>query len=419
MKEGLGTPEVDTVIASRDVWAGGDESLDAVKDGRITSFPHWQESAGRGPMVKNCVRDLHVRSLLRTSAGWKSVFLPLCILLVGCRKGPTNSESQIFFSRVPVADVGGPEITDTIEGRVSPGRADQRIVLYAKSESRWWVQPSAETPFTNIQGDSTWKNKTHLGTDYAALLVNPGYEPPPSTEELPGQGGGVAAVAVVQGQGRDPSPPKILHFSGYDWIVRTAPSLRGGWRNTFSSANAWVDDAGALHLRITNDHDQWSCAEVQTTRDLGYGTYAFVVRDVSQLERSAVLTLFTWDGAGPEQNRRELAFEISRWGSLYDNDNMGFVVQPYYLPNNVVRFRAPDGVLTNTFQWEPGKVTFTTYAGSHITGGTAPLIQHVFTSGIFAPGGHAARMNLYIFGKGQVPLQHGNEVVIEKFAYYP
>jgi len=358
-------------------------------------------------------------SHMRTCAWRKSASFFLCALLAGCNRGSVGSTPEIVFSKVPAADVGGPEITDTIEGRVSSARAGQQIVLYAKSEGRWWIQPLVETPFTKIQSDSTWKNKTHLGTDYAAMLVNPGYEPPPSPEELPAQGGGVAAIAFVQGRGADPSPPKILHFSGYDWVVRTAPSRRGGSRNTFSSANAWVDDTGALHLRIAKDADQWTCAEVQVNRHLGYGTYAFVVRDISRLERSAVLTLFTWDGAGPEQNRRELAFEISRWGSPYDNDNMGFVVQPYYIPTNVVRFHAPDGLLTSTFRWEPGQVTFTTYAGSHVAGGVAPVKEHVFTSGIPAPNGHAARINLYIFGKGEVPLQHENEVVIEKFAYYP
>jgi hypothetical protein len=30
-----------------------------------------------------------------------------------------------------------------------------------------------------------------------------------------------------------------------------------------------------------------------------------------------------------------------------------------------------------------------------------------------------ARMNLYFFGKGQIPLQHENEIVIEKFEFFP
>lgn len=365
------------------------------------------------------MKTSHMQPEMHTTARWESACLFLaCLLLASCNRS-SNGPPQIVFSKVPVADVGGPEITDTIEGRVSGVRADQRIVLYAKSEGRWWVQPLVETPFTDVRDDSTWKNKTHLGTEYAALLVNPGYTPPSSPEELPVQGGGVAAVALVQGKGANPSPSKTLHFSGYDWIVRTAPSLRGGSRNTFSSSNAWVDESGALHLRISKDRDRWSCAEVQTTRDLGYGTYSFVVRDISQLESSAVLTLFTWDGAGPEQNRRELAFEMSQWGSPHEDHNIGFVVQPYYIPTNVVRFHAPDGLLTNTFRWEPSEVTFTTYAGSHLAGGVPPVSRHVFTSGIPSPAGHSAHMNLYVFGKGELPLQHENEVVIEKFAYYP
>ena len=63
--------------------------------------------------------------------------------------------------------------------------------------------------------------------------------------------------------------------------------------NSFDPANAWTDENGALHLRVTKNQDGWSCAEVRLTRSLGYGTYLFVVRDISHLEPSAVLTLFT------------------------------------------------------------------------------------------------------------------------------
>jgi len=57
--------------------------------------------------------------------------------------------------------------------------------------------------------DSKWKNVTHLGEEYAALMVDPSYSPPQITEVLPATGGAVAAVAVVKGQTPDPSsPPK-------------------------------------------------------------------------------------------------------------------------------------------------------------------------------------------------------------------
>jgi hypothetical protein len=357
---------------------------------------------------------------MRNAVQWnRASCLLACLLLVGCNRGSVGSDPQITFSKIPPSDAAGPDRLDPIEGRASGAKQGQQIVLYAKSEGRWWIQPSPDDPFTKIQSDAKWQNQTHLGTEYAALLVDPNYYPAENTLALPSQGGGVKAVAIAKGQSTESATPrKTLHFSGYDWIVRIAPSHRGGSRNTFDPGNAWVDESGALHLRIAKVGDQFSCAEVQLSRSLGYGTYVFVVRDISHLEASAVLTLFTWDGAGPEENRRELAFEISRWGS-YNKDNSTFMVQPYYIPTNFVRFYSPPGVLTNSFHWEPGRVTFTTYAGSHVTGRVPPLEQRVFSSGVPAAGGDAARMNLYIFRKGEIPLQHENEIVIERFEYYP
>ena len=357
---------------------------------------------------------------LRTNAKWKIVLcLLISVVLAGCKSGSVSSVPKIAFRKVPMSDAIGPDKLETIEGDAKGAQPGQRVILYAKSEGRWWVQPDTEQPFTKIQADATWQNQIHLGTEYAALLVDAKYYPPENTLVLPVQGGGVLAVAVAQGKSPESlPPPKILHFSGYDWTVRSAPSHRGGSRNTFDPGNAWVDEAGDLHLRISKKQDQFSCAEVQLSRSLGYGTYVFVVRDISHMEPSAVLTLFTWDGGGPEENRRELAFEISRWGSR-DKENTSFMVQPYYIPTNFVRFYAPAGVLTNSFRWEPGQATFATYAGSHVTGGVSPISQHVFNSGIPPAGGDAARMNLYIFRKGEIPLQHENEVVIERFEYYP
>ena len=226
---------------------------------------------------------------------------------------------------------------------------------------------------------------THLGEECAALLVEPSYSPPQSTEVLPATGGTIAAVAIVKGQTADPSSPlKMIHFSGYDWLARDLLSYRGGSMNSFDPAKAWTDENGALHLRVTKNQDGWSCAEVQLTHSLGYGTYVFVVRDISHLESPVVLSLFTWDGMGTDLNRQELDIEMSQWG-VPNGENAQYVVQPYYLPTNVVRFNAPAGVLTHAFRWEPRQVTFTTYAGAQLTGRANPLNQHVFTAHVPVP----------------------------------
>jgi hypothetical protein len=212
-------------------------------------------------------------------------------------------------------------------------------------------------------------------------------------------------------------PPKTLSFSGYDWAISSGFIYRAGSRNNFDPANVWTEANGALHLRISGSQGKWTAAEVKLTRSLGYGTYRFKVRDSTHLEPSAVLTLVSWDGVGTEQNRSELDVELSRWGYL-NNDNAHYVVQPYYVPANIVRFRIPAGVFTHSFQWEPGQVTFSTAAGSGNT--EAPLLkQHAFTSGVPSAGNESVRISLYVFDKGQVPLENENEVVIEKFEYLP
>src|SRR5580704_7255908 len=110
----------------------------------------------------------------------------LC-LLGGCRGGSGKPAPVIEFSRIPQADPGGRETQDIIEGFVRGSQPGQQIVLYAKS-GRWWVQPLVTHPFTKLAAQASpmkWTNATHLGTEYAALLVEPGYHPPPALDNLP------------------------------------------------------------------------------------------------------------------------------------------------------------------------------------------------------------------------------------------
>jgi len=258
-----------------------------------------------------------------------------------------------------------------------------------------------------------------LGLQYAALLVDPAYDPPEQTESLPIVGDGVVALAVVNGEGPPPvlPSPKVLTFSGYEWTTSTGSLFHAGARNFFDPANVWTDERGALHLRISGSPGRWSAAEVKLTRSLGYGTYRFQVGDVSHLEPSALVTLITWDGVGTESTRRELDVELGRWGHL-ENNNVNYVVQPYYVPANFVAFRAAPGAYTHSFRWEPGQVVFSTVAGSDNTGARV-INRHVFTSGVPSPEGKSVRISLYVFHQGPVPLTSENEVTIDKFEYLP
>jgi hypothetical protein len=335
-------------------------------------------------------------------------------LFHGCRTRQASDRPSIEFTRIPQADNGGREKHDIIEGRVTGARAGQQIVLYAKS-GVWWVQPLVVQPFTKIQANSKFSNATHLGTQYAALLVNPGYQPPATLKALPSTDGAVAAVAVVNGAESPPS--STIRFSGYEWRVRDAPSSRGGGNN-YDPSNAWTDARGALHLRIASTSGNWTCAEVSLTRSLGYGTYSFRVQDTSRLDPAAVFGMFTWDYSGVNQNYREMDIEVSRFGDPAAK-NAQYVVQPNYLPTNVERFTLPAGPVTHSFHWEPGRVSFRTMRGLKAGSGSPLIAEHVFISGIPSHGIESVRMNLYVFHNAKIPIKNGAEVVIERFEYLP
>ena len=110
----------------------------------------------------------------------------LCLQVGSCRFSQPPVEPSIEFSRVPPAEEGSPDTLHTIEGRVRGAQPGQRIVLFARA-GMWWVQPLGDHPFTAIQPDSTWKNSTHPGTTYAALLVDSRYHPPLTANSLPGE----------------------------------------------------------------------------------------------------------------------------------------------------------------------------------------------------------------------------------------
>jgi hypothetical protein len=353
---------------------------------------------------------------------WKRLqYLLIFLCLSGCDLHLKNVEPTIEFSQVPRAGLGGPEKFETVVGRVTDARPGCRVVLFAKS-GKWWVQPLAMQPFTEIRADSTWTNQIHMGTEYAALLVEPDYKPPATTDSLPAKGGAVVAITTVKGVGLEVPAPKMIRFSGYEWDVRYLPSPRGGVTNDYDPANAWTDDKGRLHLKIAKSDDQdatrWTCAEVALRRSLGYGSYSFVIDDVSSFEPATVLGIYTWDASNADQNYREMDIEISRWGDP-QSKNTQYTVQPYYVPVNLFRFTTPAGVMTHSLQWEPGRASFRSVRGGETARRSRIVAEHVFTSGVPSPGSETIRLSFYVYGKTRTPLQNEAEVVFEKFEYLP
>jgi hypothetical protein len=213
----------------------------------------------------------------------------------------------------------------------------------------------------------------------------------------------------VPGAERPPSP--VTDFSGYQWRLRDAPSSRGG-RNVYAPSNILVNEQGAMHVRISKTEKDWSCAEASLTRNLGYGTYEFVVRGLETLDPAAVFSMFTYDYASGSLRNREMDIEIGRWGDPA-NKNAQYALQPFDVATNVYRFNVPAGTLTFSLRWDPGRVIFRTLRGS------TNVSEHVFTAGVPPPGIESIRVALYVYRAAVVKLQQPMEVVIDRFTYYP
>lgn len=346
-------------------------------------------------------------------------FLACCLAMAGCHTRQTDTGPSIEFTKIPPAAQGGRERVDTISGRVVGARPGQQIVIYARS-GPWWVQPWPDRPFIAIRNDSSWSTETHLGFDYAALLVDQDYRPPPTMDVAPTPGGPVALVKIVKGLGEAQyAPTKPLHFSGYDWKVRTIASDRGGMNNLYDGDNAWVDAAGAMHLRIVKKQDKWSCTQVDLDRSLGYGTYVLTVHDASKLEPAAVFSMTTFDESGGDQYYREMDVEIGRWGNALSKNNAQFGIQPFYVPGNVFPFKLPSGTLTHSMRWESGRASFKTWRGSSLSPDSSVVTEHEFTSGIPSQGQEKVQFLFYVVPSEKYPMQKGSEIVIEKFQYLP
>ena len=217
--------------------------------------------------------------------------------------------------------------------------------------------------------------------------------------------------------------PRQIPFSGYMWNVKKSTGRVGPGPNYFSDAtqNVWVDLSGKLHMKIRKNKGKWYCSEIVSNQSFGYGTYRFYIDSyVDNLDRNVVLGLFTWSD-NPDYNHREIDHEFARWADP-NNLNAQYVVQPYNIAANILRFQWPAGISSSvhSFQWQNGSVFCQSIRDQTLPPAPADIVQqHTFTSGIPVPGDENARINLWLF-RGRPP-SNGSEVeiVISKFEFVP
>jgi hypothetical protein len=137
----------------------------------VAQFPDTSSAAFQLSPRKRSRLKLRRKTIWMTPIALAACLTTGLTLLGGCHSQRQTMKPTIEFTKIPPAAQGGRERVDTISGRVVGAQPGQRIVVYARS-GPWWVQPWPDQPFLPIQADSSWSTSTHLGFEYAALLVN-------------------------------------------------------------------------------------------------------------------------------------------------------------------------------------------------------------------------------------------------------
>lgn len=235
----------------------------------------------------------------------------------------------------------------------------------------------------------------------------------------------------------DPNPGPAGNFSwkGFNWEKR----FWGGapqYNKSFAAANVSNPDTnGHITMNLTNPTgDEPVGAEFQSTRQgFGYGTYSTTVeKDLTTLQKEVVWgCLFTYDPlAEPGYNEIDLC-EASAWGGGASYGESWPVTQghgywfdatkPPGEGNNTTVFDVTaDPLTTHRMVWQPGRITFETFAGEGFAG---PLLKRTVLEGatVPVPAKEQIHFNLWVTGGGGGDPAHvkPESVVIRDFSFVP
>ncbi len=246
---------------------------------------------------------------------------------------------------------------------------------------------------------------------------------------------GPSHAADTTPMAEDPGPVGSFAWKGFNWQKRFwggAPMYNASWdANNVSNPDA----NGYVKLSISNPTGSAPIgAEFQSTREgFGYGTYSTTVeKDVSSLQKEVVWgCLFTYDpNAEPGYTEIDLC-EASAWGggAAYGENwpvtqGHGYWFDATLPPgqgNNTVTFDVTSApILTHRMVWEPGKLTYETFAGEGYNG---TLLKRTVLEGstVPLPAKEQIHFNLWVTGGGGGDAAHvaPETVTIRDFSFTP
>ena len=219
-----------------------------------------------------------------------------------------------------------------------------------------------------------------------------------------------AAILFGAMNTQDPSLPRKIRFSGYDWNVKRSEGKVGPGPNYFdgSAESAFVDAKGRLHLKVKKSEKGWTCSEVVLSKSLGYGRYTFTLNTQPKLlDDSVILGAFLY-----ADDTREIDFELSRWGDA-KSFNGQFVVQPYATEGNMERYEIPvqSEEPNVTIDWKPDVINFTAKAQ-----GLSKSWSYKGKDN-FVPGDERFIFNFWLMQGNPPKVEKEYEVVMSKFLY--
>ena len=224
---------------------------------------------------------------------------------------------------------------------------------------------------------------------------------------------------------------KTLRFAGRDWEVRDSQSELGGpGPNRWDARNVWVDETGALHLKIARRDDVWSCAEITSRQRLGFGTYEFRIGSrIDRFNPNIVggLFLYPTPDVGPD-GTHEIDIEFAHWNHA-DTPIGNYTVWPPRadaLKKNPLQNTHPYPIAlngdfsTHRWIWRHDKIDFASFHG-HRSNDAAPIHRWRFSppqpADYIAQSPMPLHFNLWLF-RGQAPADNREvEMIIRAFRF--
>ncbi|MCZ4108968.1 glycoside hydrolase family 16 protein [Brevundimonas diminuta] len=217
---------------------------------------------------------------------------------------------------------------------------------------------------------------------------------------------------------------KIIQFMGMDWYVRQ-DGVGDPGNNNWKEDNAFVDENGYLHLKLTFDDGKWYAAEVFTKERFDFGTFQFKIdAPLGSLDKNVVIGLFQYPTPDVGANgTNEIDIEIAQWGNAAA-DRLYYTIWPIDATLGQSGEAYPLDLTgtwtTHRYKWSSTQIHFQSTHG-HFDDNRYPIADYVFapSNPLQRIAQHAMPVHMNIWAFGPPSTTDTVEVVVMGANYFP